>query len=152
MKLTDMIIALPGLTAQERKALRLAIDACDEQDSDLDLEFIHAIENITKNRIALVPFKASKNYKVWMKHQPALEKVYRAIVGATPPHKIKRIALKQLLMQLLIDWLKSTRQEVTLPNICSQLVNIDMIVDMSFPGYLNNGMGFLIMKAIGGDK
>lgn len=159
MKLADIIAAIPELTPAEHKALKLALDSFTTPEGVvdtqyIDMEILDAIQAVTGERIALVPFKASKSYKLFVNGQGVFRDLISKLAGESHPlPKVKRLALKRFLIGLIVDGLKEKTVPVTMLNICLNMLHIERILNEQFPGYLNNGLGGVILnKVLGGDK
>ena len=68
------------------------------------------------------------------------------------PKKVVLRALKKFLVELLVADLKIQGLPLAMRTICSHLGNSEAMFERSFPSYLKNGLGHLIVKRlIGGE-
>jgi len=59
--------------------------------------------------------------------------------------KIERIKLDRLFVKLVIEKLKDLNHDIKLVTICINLSQIPSLIEDSFPGYIESGLGHLII-------
>jgi hypothetical protein len=59
------------------------------------------------------------------------------------------LALKRLLIELLIEDIKTRFIPLSARTVSQELGNIEAVFDRGYPSYLRNGLGHLILKQLG---
>lgn len=146
-----IIATLPSLTKPELRAIQAAIESELLRGVEIDKDLFYLVFEVTGEKpISLSKFYSSENGRIWRENQPAFDQLITKIMQGGAAHTVIMLALKKFLLQILVDDINIRGIPLTLRTICYQLGNIKSAFERSFPNYLKNDLGHLIMSQLGG--
>ncbi|SRR5258706_11640322 len=158
--LSTILCLLPGLTKQDLKALQVAVDAELTKNIPIDTDLFYMVFDVANEKpISVSKFSNSKNGAIWRKNQSVFDEFFALLIKDVSLNKVSKNAIKKFLINLIVEDIKthwinrddgtSYLLSLTLKTICQQLGNIEIIFERSFPTYIRNRAGNLILAQLG---
>jgi len=161
LNLSQIITALPNLTKQDLKALQVAIDRELVINLPIDTDLFYMVFDVASEKpMSVSKFSNSENGAIWRKNQPIFNDfITTHILHGGAVHRVIMNAIKKFLINLIVEDIKthwihrgdgtSYLLPLTLKTICQQLGNIEIVFERSFPTYIRNKAGNLILAQLG---
>jgi len=147
--LAQIISLLPQLTPKELRQLQSIIDAELDKLIDIDRSLYDAIFEVTgEYPLPVQRFSSSSNGAIWRKNFPVFDTFRKKLIGSHQLRKNELMALDRLLVQILVEDLKSLGKPLTLKHICEHLSKIGSAFDGAFPEYMKSGHGHIILSQL----
>lgn len=154
MKLNEVIAALPKLTQHElltvRAALEQLITAPHAEDVDVTSPLYDNMSRLLGVTLSFRDFHNTAVYRQWKRNAPAciayLDKHF------PDSRKATKSALMLLMLESLIEDLKDRGVPITLGTVTKNIDRLPQMFDLIFPGYLESGLGHVIVQQLEGGK
>ena len=149
--LEQILILIPKLSQPDLRAALTALDKELISRSDIDQELIRImLEAADQKPMAIGVFAISANGTLWRKNIPAFHTLVDRLTDGRNIRQAGLHALHRDLFRLLVDYMKDNNIPLTLKMVCQELHKIQVIFDLSFPGYLSSDVGRnLYLKSLG---
>ncbi len=149
--LNTILCLLPGLTKQDLKALQVAVDVELSRNTPIDTDLFYMVFDVANEKpMSVSKFSNSENGAIWRKNQPVFDNFIAVHILHGGVTKVMVNAVRKFLVNLIIEDMKEQHVPLTLRTICQQLGHIEAIFNRSFPTYIRNGLGHLILTQLGG--
>lgn len=147
MGLTDIIKQLPGLEQQDLKALKATIEELlHKRDNEAEPPLYDVLRRVIGTVAPYSVFQATGAYKQWRKHADYAA----AFIAKNFPDasKVQRQALMTFVVKALVMDLRGRNVPITVGSMVKNLGRFAQVWETEFPGYLESGMGAMILKAM----
>jgi len=149
----EIIGALGALPLNDLRAVQVALDKELLKYSSLDKDLYFLLFEVT----GAPPIKADKFARSelgvqWRRNQLVFDQFMAKLVGNTKPRQVVIKALKKFLLEMLVDDIKLKGLPLSMRVVVQNLNRIETTFRRNFPGYLESGLGNLIIKRLGGNR
>jgi hypothetical protein len=143
----QIIEALGQLSNPELKAIQGALDnLLNKQTLDHDL-FQIVLQALGQTGSEYL-FAQTRNYGVWLKNQRVVTGLVNQMRLARPLKKIEIRRLKQFLVELLLDDLRSKESPLNMRTVSHHMEFMGEIFEENFPGYQSSNLTQLILARL----
>jgi hypothetical protein len=149
---SSIIAALPNLTKKELMSIQVVIEHELLKGSPIDKDLFSLVfEVVNEKPVSVSRFSSSQSGIIWRKNQPVFDAFICKLTDNlhNMHNKVRMLALKRLLIELLIEDIKTRFIPLSARTVSQELGNIEAVFDRGYPGYLRNGLGHLILKQLG---